>query len=222
VIQPITSQFTGTPESALQVRQPGGELGKDEFLQLLVSQLRNQDPLNPSDPKDFAAQLAQFSSLEQLLNINDAINSQSTINSGMIGSINSVAAVQLIGKSVIVEGNSVDMPSQGPAGVRINVGGSGGSGELVLHDETGTEVARIPVAHVDGGQQSIDLSGYVGKLPPGQYTYDVELTDSTGAAVEVTTYSKLRIDGLRYTPNGPVLLSGGLSLTLGEVVEIND
>jgi len=50
----------------------GEELGKDAFMQLLVSQLQNQDPINPQTNEDFIAQLAQFSSLEQMENLNDS------------------------------------------------------------------------------------------------------------------------------------------------------
>ena len=50
-----------------------GEMGKDAFLQLLVAQLKNQDPLSPSDGKEMAAQLAQFSSVEQLVSVNDTL-----------------------------------------------------------------------------------------------------------------------------------------------------
>jgi flagellar basal-body rod modification protein FlgD len=48
----------------------GGAMGKDQFVQLLITQMKNQDPMNPMDGKDLAAQLAQFSSVEQLININ--------------------------------------------------------------------------------------------------------------------------------------------------------
>ena len=51
----------------------GGKLGKDEFLKLLVAQLTNQDPLNPADGQEMAAQLAHFSSVEQLQNANDTL-----------------------------------------------------------------------------------------------------------------------------------------------------
>lgn len=49
-------------------------MGKEDFLTLLVTQLQNQDPLNPDDPTEFTAQLAQFSSLEQLFNINESMD----------------------------------------------------------------------------------------------------------------------------------------------------
>jgi flagellar basal-body rod modification protein FlgD len=50
-----------------------GEMGKDQFLQLLVAQLKHQDPLSPDDGKEMAAQLAQFSSVEQLVTVNDTL-----------------------------------------------------------------------------------------------------------------------------------------------------
>lgn len=53
---------------------PGTEMGKDQFLQLLVTQLQNQDPLNPMEDKDFMAQMAQFSSLEQMMNMTKSID----------------------------------------------------------------------------------------------------------------------------------------------------
>lgn len=60
------------PESrGVEVGPPGGELGKDQFMQLLVAQMQNQDPIDPVDNKDMIAQLAQFSALEQMQNLNE-------------------------------------------------------------------------------------------------------------------------------------------------------
>lgn len=53
---------------------PGTEMGKEQFLQMLVTQIQNQDPLNPMEDKDFMAQMAQFSSLEQMMNMTESIN----------------------------------------------------------------------------------------------------------------------------------------------------
>lgn len=75
-------------------RTPGGDLGKDEFLQLLVCQMKNQDPLEPEKDTDFIAQLAQFSALEQMQNLNETVmNSQ---------------AFSLVGKYVLVNTTASD------------------------------------------------------------------------------------------------------------------
>ncbi|MCL2821108.1 MAG: hypothetical protein FWD38_09860, partial [Oscillospiraceae bacterium] len=67
-------------------RKPGGDMGKHDFLMLLSAQLRFQDPLNPQSDSDFAAGLAQFSSLEQMQNMNSSLESMTSMQSyGLIG-----------------------------------------------------------------------------------------------------------------------------------------
>jgi flagellar basal-body rod modification protein FlgD len=200
--------------------QPGGSLGKDEFLQLLVSQLRNQDPLNPSDPQEFAAQLAQFTSIEQLVNIGQQLESMAAGNEALIATINSSSAIDLIGKKVMVMGDTVEMPASGELKVTVSVGGTGGTGEVVVRDEFGVESGRIPLQPLTPGIQQIDLTALVGHSPPGNYTYSVELTDADGASVPVTTFSVVTVEGVRYTPNGPVLTVGPDTIPLGDVLEI--
>ncbi|HEY8309437.1 MAG TPA: flagellar hook capping FlgD N-terminal domain-containing protein [Gemmatimonadaceae bacterium] len=60
----------------------GGAMGKDQFVKLLVTEMQNQDPMNPMDGKDLAAQLAQFSSVEQLMNINTKLDNFTTLFTG--------------------------------------------------------------------------------------------------------------------------------------------
>ena len=76
-ISPIDSTITDT---ANQPTAPDNILGKNDFLHLLVTQLQHQDPLNPAESTEFTAQLAQFSSLEQLNNINDNLISSFIIS----------------------------------------------------------------------------------------------------------------------------------------------
>lgn len=93
----MNTQRTNTSEEK-KSRNPGGDLGKEEFLQLLVCQMRNQDPLEPAKDTEFIAQLAQFSALEQMQNLNETVvNSQ---------------AFSLVGKYVLI--NTTD--SDGRAG----------------------------------------------------------------------------------------------------------
>lgn len=77
----------------------GKSLGKEDFLKLLTNQLRNQDPLKPMDSTAFTAQLAQFSSLEQLFNINNGIEQMLSFQ----GSMNNGMAVDFIGKTVAAQ-----------------------------------------------------------------------------------------------------------------------
>jgi flagellar basal-body rod modification protein FlgD len=68
-----TQQATQT-QPVTQAAPPGGELGKDAFLKILLAQMRNQDPLNPADGTAMITQLAQFSSLEQMQNLNTKLD----------------------------------------------------------------------------------------------------------------------------------------------------
>lgn len=86
------TQQTANPQSTTQTAAPGGELGKDAFLKILLAQMRNQDPLNPADGTAMIAQLAQFSSLEQMQNLNSKIDQLLEVQllgelSGLVGKV---------------------------------------------------------------------------------------------------------------------------------------
>lgn len=74
VAAPSGSTTSNSANNAI-TNAAGGAMGKDQFVQLLITQMKNQDPMNPMDGKDLAAQLAQFSSVEQLININAKLDS---------------------------------------------------------------------------------------------------------------------------------------------------
>lgn len=87
----INTNYNNYPYTYSTNTSSNSQLGKDDFLQLLVTQLRNQDPLNPMDDKEFIAQMAQFSTLEQMQNMNS--------------SFNAVKAYSLLGKNIYAEVN---------------------------------------------------------------------------------------------------------------------
>ena len=71
-----TANANNQTTPAANSAKPGGELGKDQFMTLLVTQLKNQDPLQPEANSEFISQLATFSSLEKLTSIEDILNNR--------------------------------------------------------------------------------------------------------------------------------------------------
>jgi flagellar basal-body rod modification protein FlgD len=211
---------TGATATQKAAEAPGGAMGKDEFLKLLVAQLRNQDPMNPSRPEEFAAQLAQFSSVEQLININASMASQAEASQAMAQALNNSSAANLLGKDVLALGDGVRVTGTGDESVTVGVEGQGGVATLTLFDADGRQVGSRQVGAIGGGRQEIELGDAATGLEPGTYTYELTVTGATGESVQVQTYQRAVVDGLRYGPQGTILLAGDLEIPLADVVEI--
>ncbi len=211
--QPRTSSLSGAVA--------GGEMGKEEFLQLLVTQLRYQDPMNPSAPEDFAAQLAQFSSLEQLIQIKDGMVVQAGTAAQLAENINASAALGVLGKEVMATGDNLMVDAEGNSSTTIGVGGSGGAATVYILRKDGTEIASGDLGFLRGGRNDIDLSEFTDGLAAGAYRYRVEVADGTGELADVKLYTVAMIDGLRYTPQGPLLIADGVEIPIANVIEIN-
>src|SRR5512139_3118227 len=104
------SAATGTSASST-IAAASKAMGKDAFLTLLIAQLQHQDPLNPADSTEFTAQLAQFSSLEQLSTINENLDALKLYQA----SGNNAQAVSFIGKNIVSKGQTLPVTSGQPA-----------------------------------------------------------------------------------------------------------
>jgi len=216
ITEATASHMSPTPPIA----GPGSVLGKDEFLQLLVAQLRHQDPLSPMEGAEFAAQLAQFSSVEQLVNLNDRLALVAALDEAVLHAVNTNAALGLIGRSVHAFGNEAAVSSTGEGSVAFNVGGQGGQATLRLFDSAGREVASADLGVLSAGKQHVDLSQAAGDLAPGKYTYRVDVVGADGETVEVTTFTSGTVTGVRHGNDGPMLVIGPFEVPLGKVAEV--
>jgi flagellar basal-body rod modification protein FlgD len=199
---------------------PGGNMGKDEFLKILVAQLKHQDPMNPMQGNEMAVQLAQFSSVEQLINLNQALQYQTDLQGAIVDALNGSAAVSAIGKEVLAAGDLVTIPEEGEVSVTIAVDAVGGRGTLRIFDEQGREVGSRELGLLKGGRQDVALGSAADGLPPGTYTYAVEVRGEGGEQIPVSTYFRTRIDGIRYTAEGPMLTGNGVMIPFGSILEI--
>lgn len=129
-IQPTTTTTTASALSGTSTTKPASDnnvLGKDDFLKLMVAQMKNQDPMNPADDKDNIAQMAQFSSLEQITNLANATQQLAdrmslTQNVGLLGHNVTYKGADGTTVSGLVDG--LDLAKDGSA--KLSVGGTTG------------------------------------------------------------------------------------------------
>ena len=92
-----SSTSSSSSSSTISSSDTNADISKSEFLQLMITQLQYQDPLNPTDSVDYSAQLAQFSSLEQLTNLNDKLSQLVETNYYLTQSVYNTMTTNLIG-----------------------------------------------------------------------------------------------------------------------------
>ncbi len=192
------------------------QLGKDEFLTLLITQLRYQDPINPSKPEEFASQLAQFTSLERMQNIEDILTNQSAGNALTTLAMKADLGASFIGRQVLAAGNTLEVSADGPATATVDLGTGGGKTTVTVYDESGKEVLTKNIGFRDAGRQTLAL----GDLPAGTYTYQVTCTGATGSDTPVQTYTSGIVDGVSFLGGTVVLKAGSLTFPLDNVVEV--
>ena len=213
---------TGSPLSG-GIQSPGGQLGKDEFLKMLVAQLRHQDPMNPMEGQEFAAQLAQFSSVEQLVSLNSQFAQQAQSTALLAESLSNNGALSTIGRTVLAVGDQVELPADGSGAetsVTFGVGADGGRATLTLYDAAGREVGTRPLGYLGGGRQSATLGDAAAELEPGVYRYEVTVLNTKNEQVPVTTFTAGTVDGVRYGADGATLTAGELTIGVGQIVQV--
>jgi flagellar basal-body rod modification protein FlgD len=240
VTEPEPVQGPVAPTEAKPVTKKNDALGRDEFLQLLVAQMKNQDPLNPMDGQEMAAQLAQFSQVEQLLEIKESMQtvaenqvelgtaiedlSQITLAQGdaMAQLLEQSMAINTVGRTGVLAGDQlfVDRDGSGTVTIDSNVEGLG---TLTVRDADGAIVARGNAAISGDGMQSLELEdfGFDPPLPPGRYTFALDVTDARGGVTPAQTYTTGRITGLRYVAGEPTLMIGdSLSVPFSSLLQL--
>ena len=216
MISPATQPtLFGSPSTQ---RTTGSNLGKDQFLHLLVTQLQNQDPMSPLQPYEFAAQLAQFSSVEQLTQLNDAFSTQSQQTQLLSALSQTQFSSSLIGREILAEGDEISIPGSGKATLTCDVGGAGGKATLTLKDDAGHVLQTRDLGTLSAGRQTITLPS---DLPPGHYHASIDIKGPGDSTVPVTTYESGVVTGVQFKDGQITLQMGDLSVGLGALVEIH-
>jgi flagellar basal-body rod modification protein FlgD len=194
----------------------GQSLTETDFLTLLTTQLKHQNPLNPQSPSDLAAELAQFSTASGVQTLNSAFNS----GSGM-------QAAGLVGKNVAVAGNTMVLGAKGSAQGAFSLSAAAKDVVITIANSAGSIVGKIDLGAVAAGNQTFAWDGKAADgtvLPQGNYLYAVNgIPASSGAAVTATTYAVVPVTSVVLGgQGGPTLdLGGGLApVPLSSVIEV--
>jgi flagellar basal-body rod modification protein FlgD len=196
-------------------------LGKDAFLQLLVTQMKNQNPLEPQDNGEFVAQLAQFSSLESMQNLTGTVDNIA----GLYQSSQALQASSLVGRSVIVNGGSTTVDTaKGMVGTVV-VPSPSTATSVKIYDAQGNEVKTVDLGSQAAGNASFAWDGKneAGEvLPAGNYSF-VASGSLEGKATGLATYLPATVNSVTTGVNGAEMvlnLAGGQSINLSQVKTI--
>ncbi len=211
---PVSAISSVAAKNSSSTYNVGGELGKDEFMKLLVTQLQAQDPLNPMDSSEFISQLAQFSSLEQLQNINDKLDDLTAKLSGAANLID--CEVEALGTLVTVEGGV-------PDDFHFELTSDAKEVFASISDSNGIYVRTLQLGPLSAGKQTITWDGADDNgnlVPDGKYTVNIQAVGTDGRVVEATSLIRGKVTGATFEDGMTNLLIGNNEIPLDSVIKI--
>ncbi len=191
------------------------------FLQLLTTQLQNQDPLSPLDTTQFTQQLVEFASVQQQLNMNT--NLQTLI--AMQQTSEATSALQLVGNTVTVNGNAAALSNatNTPATWSINASAPA-TGTVTITSSAGTTAYTGTVA-LNSGPQSYTWNG-VGNSgqtwPDGTYTMTISATSANGQPVTTTTQVQGVVTAVNINQNPPTVTVSGQNVPISQIQSLSN
>lgn len=208
-------------DPAKKMRAAGNpNLDKDAFFKLMFAQLKHQDPTSPLKSHEMAAQLANFSSLEQMQNMNTTLTE---MKNGQKPA-EQFQALNLIGKSV--GGDSAQLirsKDDQDHDFRFNLPSDASDVTVKVKNAEGEVVRNYNLRALKAGENKITWNGENNdgrKMPAGEYTFESEAKTDSGTKLAIKTDFSGVISGVNFTPEGPVLMVGKQTLKLRDVRKI--
>ncbi len=224
-----SAETTATPQKAAAGSLlPGGKaatsqgtLSKDQFLKLLIEQLKHQDPLSPMQNTEFTSQMAQFSQLEQLYNVNTSLGTMAQASV----SANNAQSLSLIGKEVKAAGNSIEVKNGAASDMAFNLPEAASDASVTVSDAKGNVVATIDAGAKASGDNTVAWDGRDAAGQPvasGTYTFSVNAHNLAGNSITASTYMRGVVKSVSIQ-NGVSYLNLGnnIKIQLGDVMEVS-
>lgn len=197
------------------------ELGKNDFIKLMSVQLQHQDPTSPLKNEEMAAQLAQFSSLEQMQNVNTTLEKMSRETR----SRDNLMASQFIGKEIVTDSSRFEIDEDRRADLKFDLQGDVAKGTLAILDANDKVIREVTFGALKKGTNSIKWDGRdkVGtEADVGAYSFRITAYDKNDTPVKAEMGTKGLVSGVEFENGQPVLLVNNKRLPLNEISKIQD
>ncbi|MCQ3001450.1 flagellar hook assembly protein FlgD [Pseudomonas syringae] len=218
----VSAKFISSLQNPTATKTSSNDaLGKDAFLQLLVTQMKNQNPLEPQDNGEFVAQLAQFSSLESMQNLTTTVDGIA----GLYQSSQALQASSLVGRSVIVNAGATSVDTAKGMTGSVVVPSSSSTTSVKIYDAQMNLVKTVDMGSQSAGTSSFSWDGTneAGeKVASGNYSF-VASGSLDGTPTGLSTYLPATVNSVTTGVSGGEMtlnLAGGQSIALSKVQTI--
>lgn len=206
-----------------KMRTSGNDkLDKDAFFKLMLTQLKSQDPTNPLKSHEMAAQLAQFSSLEQMTNINQTLAEMKNAQKPA----ENFQSLNLIGKTVAGDSSKLTRTQfDKEHDFKFNLPVDAKEVQVKVRNADGEIVRSYKVNNLKAGPNQITWNGEnenAQKMQPGEYDFIVEAKNAAEQKIAVKTEFEGQITGVTFSAEGPILQVGNQSIKFGDISKITD
>jgi flagellar basal-body rod modification protein FlgD len=196
------------------------ELGKDDFIKLMSAQLKHQDPISPLKNEEMAAQLAQFSSLEQMVNMNTNIEKLAAAQKPQ----DNVLAASLIGKKITTDSAKFALTKGASPELKFDLPDDASAVSVAVADAKGEVIREYELGSMTKGPQSLRWDGKNGKNQPaaaGEYSYRVTANDTDGKSIQINTSTAGLVSGVSFEAGKAMLIVDGKKIPLEAVNRID-
>jgi flagellar basal-body rod modification protein FlgD len=222
---------TREEEEAAVAEESDNELGQTAFLELMITQMENQDPLSPQENSEFIAQLAQFSSVEGLERLNTNFDS---FTSSFISN-QALQASSLVGRSVSVPSSEAELAEGGIVGGTIDLPASTTDMSMNIYNEQGSLVEQIPMGAQAAGNvvfrwdgNRIEINGELtdwesdDPITSGDYRFEV-IASQNGEPEQLETALTANVNSVTSDASGQLILnlSGIGAVSINDVKQFN-
>ena len=217
----IQSKYGAKPEKAREIKKT---LGKDDFLRIMITQMKNQDPTTPFKAEQFATQLAQFTSVEQMQNMNQSLGKMANQNAPL----ERLAMTNMIGKTITIDRERFPHTEGQNDSLAFALTKDAKETKILIVSESGETVMEKDMGPLKKGDNTLTWDGLKTNTLPsktGTYMFRVESKDDHGQIIPITSKGQARVVGVSFEGAEAILLVGDPNapekVTMKNVVRID-